>query len=673
MRKIIFSLLFSFLALAVISQNYNLNISGTVTNENTGEPVVQHMINIAIPGDSLNREFFYFNTVLTDENGYYEEIISVPNDETGDVFVETFACGMPINETGNYSANNNVFVFDFAVCSDSIPNGECQAMFTYYPGETPNSVIFEDYSFGNPENWNWSFGDGETSIEQNPIHQYAGEGEYFVTLEITGDNGNCSSIYEMPVYVDFDSIPNGECQAMFTYYPGETPNSVIFEDYSFGNPENWNWSFGDGETSIEQNPIHQYAGEGEYFVTLEITGDNGNCSSIYEMPVYIGQDTIGNCMTWFEYEIDNLSVNFVASFEGSGVPTYSWEFGDGVTAEGETVSHTYSEDGAYHVVLTTVADNGMCFTSYYEVLWLGEDFSFPVSGYVYLQDSMMADYANVYLATFDTLGNNIVNVASTQVDANGYYEFEEVGFENCLYFVQAELNEASSYYGDYVPTYHFSSMYWEEAMPVFPFFMEWSYDIFMIPDISLVNGNGNIMGVVNSNESRGLVADVEILLLDQNNKPITYLKTDENGEFEFPELNYGTYTIHTEVVGVETTPITVTISEDKPTANIAIVIANGEAVLGLDKVSSYVEEVGNITPNPVAENSAITISLREESMVTIQLVSQYGQFINSIERNLNTGKNEVSLQTSSLPQGVYVVNIISEDGVKTSRKLVKLR
>ena len=37
----------------------------------------------------------------------------------------------------------------------------------------------------------------------------------------------------------------------------------------------WKWDFGDGETSTDQNPIHQYKKAGEYVVVLSVDGPDG--------------------------------------------------------------------------------------------------------------------------------------------------------------------------------------------------------------------------------------------------------------------------------------------------------------------------------------------------------------------------------------------------------------
>lgn len=53
---------------------------------------------------------------------------------------------------------------------------------------------------------------------------------------------------------------------------------VAFKDQSVGKIRAWQWSFGDGATSTEQNPIHAYAKPGNYVTILTITDANGKTS-----------------------------------------------------------------------------------------------------------------------------------------------------------------------------------------------------------------------------------------------------------------------------------------------------------------------------------------------------------------------------------------------------------
>ncbi len=50
---------------------------------------------------------------------------------------------------------------------------------------------------------------------------------------------------------------------------------VQFEDQSWPRPTSWLWEFGDGNTSIEQSPLHYYESEGDYSVSLKVTNDFG--------------------------------------------------------------------------------------------------------------------------------------------------------------------------------------------------------------------------------------------------------------------------------------------------------------------------------------------------------------------------------------------------------------
>lgn len=81
---------------------------------------------------------------------------------------------------------------------------------------------------------------------------------------------------------------------------GTPPLSVQFTDSSSGSPVGWNWTFGDGSGSHEQNPVHVYGGIGRYTVTLEVRNVQGQ--DIKRIPSYIvttsGRVTGPNGMIW---------------------------------------------------------------------------------------------------------------------------------------------------------------------------------------------------------------------------------------------------------------------------------------------------------------------------------------------------------------------------------------
>jgi len=182
------------------------------------------------------------------------------------------------------------------------------ADYNYSPSyiEEGQEIYFTDesYSFGeNIISWSWDFGDGNTSNEQNPSHVYSSSGNYIVTLTVTTESGNSSGISRnvyIASYGSSDGAGNnsgssggnegsgssGEDEqyilADFTYSPSnpEVNEMVNFYDASNGNIVSWEWNFGDGATSNEQNPSHSYSQEGTYCVSLTVTDNNGNSSGI---------------------------------------------------------------------------------------------------------------------------------------------------------------------------------------------------------------------------------------------------------------------------------------------------------------------------------------------------------------------------------------------------------
>jgi PKD repeat protein len=72
------------------------------------------------------------------------------------------------------------------------------------------------------------------------------------------------------VSVTVDDTP----EAGFTYEQ-DVDDVILFTDVSSG-ATSWQWDFGDGTVSDEQNPTHSYAEEGDYIVVL--IASNGQCT-----------------------------------------------------------------------------------------------------------------------------------------------------------------------------------------------------------------------------------------------------------------------------------------------------------------------------------------------------------------------------------------------------------
>jgi PKD repeat protein len=135
----------------------------------------------------------------------------------------------------------------------------------------PLSIKFTDLS-ENTTIWNWDFGDGNNSTEQNPVHTYSAPRNYVVTLAASNENGANSTFCTITVLQTALPIANFSSNIINGY----APLSVQFTDLS-ENATVWNWNFGDGNNSTEQNPVHTYSAAGNHTVRLIAT--NASCQS----------------------------------------------------------------------------------------------------------------------------------------------------------------------------------------------------------------------------------------------------------------------------------------------------------------------------------------------------------------------------------------------------------
>lgn len=150
----------------------------------------------------------------------------------------------------------------------------CQAAFTV--GNSDPTFAFTNGSTNYTVS-SWDFGDGNTSTATNPSHTYSANGTYNVCLVI-GNGGSCSDTTCQSITVA--GVQN--CSAQFSAVHDSTLafTFLIFPTVTGQSPFSYSWSFGDGNTSTQQAPTHQYSGVGVYNLCLTITDANG-CTSTY--------------------------------------------------------------------------------------------------------------------------------------------------------------------------------------------------------------------------------------------------------------------------------------------------------------------------------------------------------------------------------------------------------
>ena len=186
-------------------------------------------------------------------------------------------------------------------------------------GCAPLSSIFTDLSSGGNApiaQWAWDFGDGNTSSVQHPQHTFQQPGTYDLSLLVTDQNG-CQDDTTNALFVEVFPEPS----ASFTFtpqHPDLNHPQVQFEDLSMG-ANTWHWTFGDGNFSNHQNPIHTYTAAGTYTVTLTVTNEFG-CTASAEYLIVIASSFSLYVPNAFTPNADGINDIFRA--EGEGVSEF---------------------------------------------------------------------------------------------------------------------------------------------------------------------------------------------------------------------------------------------------------------------------------------------------------------------------------------------------------------
>ncbi len=121
------------------------------------------------------------------------------------------------------------------------------------------------------------------------------------------------------------------------------------------------WDFGDG-SPVASGPVvsHTYRRAGEYLVTLVVVGPSGTGRATTLIRV-LNNPPSASFSVWptDPWTEEPVSFDASASTDPDGDPlTYLWDFGDGGSAEGKVVQHTYAKAGEYVVILTVSDPSG---------------------------------------------------------------------------------------------------------------------------------------------------------------------------------------------------------------------------------------------------------------------------------------------------------------------------
>lgn len=273
--------------------------------------------------------------VITDTSQVYIVIVT---DEYGcteldSVFIEVNACA-----TANFSYTNYNLEYSFE----------------------NNSV--------NSSFYHWNFGDNTESDEINPVHIYASDGIYEVTLiayseiipdsiksqfnELKSDPKNFKLLLDsIEYYSDTFRLTINTLDDLSSIFTSDKTIICASDSIQFSSVSNastiWEWTFqgGDPSTSTEQFPKVKYSMPGNYDVTL-IVSDGIHVS---ELSIFEYVKVKEKVSSSFIVELVDKQYQFTSTSENAD--SYYWDFGDNTTSIEMNPLHNFTENGMYHVVL----------------------------------------------------------------------------------------------------------------------------------------------------------------------------------------------------------------------------------------------------------------------------------------------------------------------------------
>ncbi|MBX7095070.1 MAG: PKD domain-containing protein [Flavobacteriales bacterium] len=249
--------------------------------------------------------------------------------------------------TGIYTVT--LISFGGAGCSDTISHtititGIPTADFSFQEVCTHDTTIFVSQSLGNPDTYVWNFGDGTSNSSNldSLVHVYNTASTYTVTLTAGFAASGCTNSISYTV----DAFPR--TNPSFTSNTPCLGGVTNFSDVTSGNPNQWQWNFGDGSpVSSLQNPIHTYTNPGTFSITL-ITENAFGCVDSLHQNIQVFPLPVA------AFSNDTICDGFATAFvDLSTSPSqWHWNFGDASPVSTlQNPFHLFPSSGTYNVEL----------------------------------------------------------------------------------------------------------------------------------------------------------------------------------------------------------------------------------------------------------------------------------------------------------------------------------
>jgi PKD repeat protein len=217
----------------------------------------------------------------------------------------------------------------------------------------------------NITSYSWDLGDGRSRDGIVVQTSYNETRSYEITLTVEDSLGNTDT-KSRSVTVTGTAEPNAD----FTINPSNpsVSQTVGFDASPSNHPEgvieSYEWDLGNGETATGQTVQTSYSQSDLYEITLTVTDQQGNTSSITRS-VTVSRDVSSQPSPDFVVNPseptveDDIQLDATPTSSPQGdIQSYTWNLGNGETGSGETLTISYDSPNSYRVILTAESGSG---------------------------------------------------------------------------------------------------------------------------------------------------------------------------------------------------------------------------------------------------------------------------------------------------------------------------
>ena len=213
----------------------------------------------------------------------------------------------------------------------------------------------------------WSFGDGNTATGTTVRHVYAQPGLYPVNVSLDDGKGLLNSQRSEEIYARINAAPVAIAGRDRTVDPGAP---VIFDASGSGDLDGeivgYRWEFGDGVTLDGATVERSFDASGPVQAVLIVTDDSGSeCAEgrdavnvLVNGPPRVDAGPDREVLVGAAHDTIEFDVRDATDPDGHGL-SFTWDFGDGATATGSVVRHSYSAADSYEVTVTARDTTGL--------------------------------------------------------------------------------------------------------------------------------------------------------------------------------------------------------------------------------------------------------------------------------------------------------------------------